>query len=713
MLSLPTPFYNTNRTHIRTYVQHLSHIISSFLTDRHNHKTPTIAHLSAHLRNSVHNGVMGTSARTPIDNPTSAPEKTAAPHAGSGKAFITSREGMIATATLVAIVLYLALRYAFHLDGWAANWPLVAMVIVGGIPLTIEVIRGAIKARGGADMLAALSIIAAIAMGEWLVAAIIVLMLSGGEALEEAASKRASATLDALAKRSPTVAHKLHGTSLADGTSDVHADQIDVGDLIVVLPHELCPVDGEVVDGHGSMDESYLTGEPYVVPKSKGSAVISGAINGEVALIIAATASAKDSRYAKIVGVLKEAENNRPPMRRMADRLGAWYTIIALVLAGIGWGISGDPSRFLAVLVIATPCPLLIGVPVAIIGAISQSARRGIIVKNPAMLEDVGRVKIVMFDKTGTLTYGRPSVTDVITPGAALPQPFSADQVLALTAAIEKYSKHPLASAIVREAENRQLTVPEADTISEHPGQGLVGEVSGHTVRLTNRKGLAKEDPESVDQLPPTAAGMESVVLIDDKYAATLQFRDEPRLTASSFIEHLPHKHGVEEMMILSGDREAEVRHLANQVGIKTVHGGMSPEDKLAMVREKSKYGPTLFLGDGINDAPAMTAASAGIAFGATSDVTSEAADAVVLDSSLERLDDLLHIGTRMRRIALQSVIGGMGLSILGMGLAVFGLLTPLMGAIAQELIDVLAIANAARVGIGKKELSDFDQSSQ
>ncbi|MEJ5919860.1 heavy metal translocating P-type ATPase [Corynebacterium sp. H78] len=636
-----------------------------------------------------------------------APTATTASAPGRGvKAFFTSADGAIATATLIAIVLHLVLRYGLHYDSWAAHWPLIAMVVVGGIPLTIDVIKGAIKARGGADMLAAMSIIAAVLMGEWLVAAIIVLMLSGGEALEEAASKRASATLDALAKRSPTVAHKLRGTTLADGTDDVHADSITVNDLIVVLPHELSPVDGEVVDGHGSMDESYLTGEPYVVPKSKGSTVISGAINGEAALTIRATAAAKDSRYAKIVGVLREAENNRPPMRRMADRLGAWYTVIALILACLGWAMSGDPSRFLAVLVIATPCPLLIGVPVAIIGAISLSARRGIIIKNPAMLEDVGRVTTVMFDKTGTLTYGRPSVTEVITPHRSA---ISADEVLAFAAAVEKYSKHPLASAIVREAADRNLEVPEVDTISEHPGQGLIGEVAGRAVRITNRAGLAKFDPQSVVQLPPTAAGMESVILIDDSYAATLQFRDEPRSTASSFIEHLPKKHGVKEMMILSGDREAEVRHLAQQVGIDTVFGGMSPEQKLDMVREKTTEGPTLFLGDGINDAPAMTAASAGVAFGATSDVTSEAADAVVLDSSLERLDDLLHIGTRMRRIALQSVIGGMGLSIIGMILAVFGLFTPIMGAIAQEIIDILAISNAARVGIVRKGLSDFD----
>lgn len=238
--------------------------------------------------------------------------------------FLTSSEGMIATATLLAICIHVVLRFGFDFQSWSGNWPLVVMVVIGGVPLTIDVIKGAIKARGGADLLAAMSIIAAVAMGEWLVAAIIVLMLSGGEALEDAASKRASATLDALAKRSPTVAHRLRGESLSSGTDDVHADQVLVGDRVVVLPHELCPVDGEVVEGRGAMDESYLTGEPYVVPKSQGSAVISGAINGEVALVIEATAAAQDSRYAKIVGVLKEAENNRPPMRRMADRLGAW-----------------------------------------------------------------------------------------------------------------------------------------------------------------------------------------------------------------------------------------------------------------------------------------------------------------------------------------------------------------------------------------------------
>lgn len=642
------------------------------------------------------------------------PASTASPGRSAGAAlreFASSREGILASAAIVAIAIHLILRYLTDIGGtptgdWIVKAPLVVVVLAGGVPLIIDVVKAAIRSAGGADMLAAISIVTAVALDEWLVAAIIVLMLSGGEALEEAASKRASATLDALARRSPTTAHRLRGTDLADGVDEVPADDIEVGDLVVVFPHELCPVDGDVVAGHGSMDESYLTGEPYVVSKSPGSAVISGAVNGEVALTIEATARAVDSRYAKIVGVLHEAEENRPPMRRLADRLGAWYTLVAVALGALGWIVSGDPTRFLAVVVVATPCPLLIGVPVAIIGAISLSAKRGIIVRNPAMLEDVGRVRTVMFDKTGTLTYGRPVVTEIHTPDDG-----DEERVLALAAAIEQYSRHPLATAVIRAAEDRGLALPDVESVSEKPGKGLVGVVDGCTVRLTNRKGCVAVDPASAAALPATRTGLEAVVLVDERFAALVRFRDQPRSSAADFIAHLPRHHGVERMMIISGDRATEVEHLAAQVGIDEVHAGVSPEGKLEIVREHTAKAPTLFLGDGINDAPAMAAASAGVAFGTTSDVTTEAADAVVLDSSLERLDDLLHIGARMRRIALQSVLAGMGLSILGMILAVFGLLTPLAGAIAQEVIDILVILNAARVPFVRGELADFDES--
>ena len=587
-------------------------------------------------------------------------------------AFLRSFEGALAAATLVAIAAHLLLT-AVGADNRLADVPVWVVVVVGGAPLVWQVLRAMLRREAGADLLAAVSIVAAVLLDEWLVAAIIVLMMSGGEALESAATARASATLDALARRSPAVAHRLMGADLAGGTEDVAAEDVRPGDLIAVLPHELCPVDGRVVAGHGSMDESYLTGEPYVVPKSVGSAVLSGAVNAKAVLTVRATARAEDSRYAQIVGVLRDAEERRPPMRRLADRLGGWYTLLALALGVAGWAVSGEPHRFLAVVVVATPCPLLIGVPVAMIGAISLAAKRGIIVRNPAVLEQLDHVDTVMFDKTGTLTYGRPVVTEVLARDGV-----DAGDVMAAAAAVEEYSRHPLAAAVVEHVRTRRLGVPAVTSVSEEPGQGLVGDVEGRRIRLTNRTGAVAVDPAAAELLPGTTSGLEAVVLVDDRYAATLRFRDQPRSDAVDFIAHLPQHHGIVRTMIVSGDRESEVRYLAGLVGIDEVHAGVSPERKLEIVREHGADGLTLFLGDGINDAPAMAAATVGVAFGAGSDVTSEAADAVVLDSSLERVDDLLHIGRRMRRIALQSALGGIGLSAIGMGLAVAG--TPLTG---------------------------------
>ncbi|MET0832134.1 MAG: heavy metal translocating P-type ATPase [Acidimicrobiia bacterium] len=636
--------------------------------------------------------------RAPTDTASSAPVSPS-----RLATFVASFEGRLAVGALLGVSLTLALRATVP-DGapwWVAELPVIFVVVAGGVPLVVEIIRDLLRRQAGADLLAATSIVAAALMGEWLVGAIVVLMLSGGEALEEAATSRASATLDALARRSPTVAHRLRGDDLSGGTDDVAAADIEVGDRIVVLPHELCPVDGEVVGGRGSMDESYLTGEPYVVPKSVGSRVLSGAVNGEVALTVEATARAADSRYAQIVGVLEEAEQQRPHMRRLADRLGVWYTVAAFAVAILGWAVSGDPGRLLAVLVIATPCPLLIAVPVAIIGAISLAAKRGIIVRDPGMLEQVSRVRTVLFDKTGTLTYGRPTVTDVE------PDPgVDADRVLALAASVEAYSRHPLATAIVEEARRRGLQPRPVSDVSERPGAGLTGRVDGHTIRITNRGGARAEDPEAA--VPEPRAGMEAVVLLDGRYAATVRFRDQPRGGAADFVAHLPRRHGVARTVIVSGDRPGEVEHLARLVGIDEVHAGVSPEGKLDIVRAETAEASTLFLGDGINDAPAMTAATVGVAFGANSDVTTEAAGAVVLDSSLERLDDLLHIGERLRRIALQSAVGGIVISVVGMGLAVAGLLTPIAGVVTQELIDLASILNAARVAMVRGSMADF-----
>ena len=624
------------------------------------------------------------------------------PRAGLGvlpyaRALAHSARGRIAIATLIAMAISALLSMTDVAEPWPSI-PLALATAAVGLPLLWRVVRDAAHRSFGADLLGLLALVSSALLREWWVAVIIALMLSGGEALEEAASARASAVLEALAHRSPTLAHR----RLPDGSlQEIAVTEVEIDDVLVLLPHEICPVDAVVTEGRGAMDESYLTGEPYVVPKAPGSAVLSGAINSTQLLVLRASKRAQDSRYAQIVGVLERAEGQRPPMRRLADRLGAGYTLIALVLAISGWVVSGDPNRFLAVVVIATPCPLLIGVPVAIIGAISLAARNGIIIKDPAMLERLSTARTMIFDKTGTLTYGQPTLADV-----TLAEGFEREEVLCLAASLEQYSRHPLASAVMRAAEGIDLS--SADQVSEEPGRGLRGVVDGRRIAVTGRKAMTASFPLLAAQLPPESAGLECVILVDDDYAATLGFRDEPREGAREFIAHLGGRHGVVRTMLLSGDRSSEVTYLADRVGLTEIHASVSPERKLEMVREATALAPTAFLGDGINDAPAMTAATVGIAFGKNNDVTAEAADAVVLDSSLDRLDELMHIGRRMRRIALQSAIGGIVLSSIGMVLAVLGILPPIVGAVCQEVIDVLAILNASRVAWVRRPMSDF-----
>lgn len=617
------------------------------------------------------------------------------------KQFLYSRNGIIAVLSLLAIIASLVISVT-PAPWWGSELPLWLITALGGAPLVWDIVKNLRASAPGADILAAISIIGAALLGEWMVAAIIVLMLSGGEALEEAASARASDVLNALARRAPSTAHRV----TAGTTVDVEVDDVRPGDELLILPHEICPVDGEVVSGHGLMDESFLTGEPYHITKSVGSQVMSGAVNGDVALTVKATKEAVDSRYAQIVGVLSEAEANRPPIRRIADRLGSWYAAIALIMGAIGWIVSGDPVRFLAVIVIATPCPLLIGIPVAIIGAISLAARAGIIVKDPSALELIPETEVMMFDKTGTLTYGRPALVEVVTASD-----FEENQVLALAAALEGYSRHPLSAAIRAAAEERvgSESAYVVTRVSERPGRGLAGTINDHDVLITSRsKALAELGDGSEVKVPPATGSMECVVVIDGAYAATMRFRDEPRQDAHRFISHLRPDHGVVRTMLISGDQSSEVDYVAHSVGIDEVHAGCSPEEKLEIVERETAQHPTLFLGDGINDAPAMAAASVGVAFGANSDITAEAADAVVLDSSLERLDELIHVSLRMKRIAMQTAVGGMALSFIGMVAAVLGFLPPIVGAIGQEIIDIAAILNAARVAIRRKPMADF-----
>lgn len=587
------------------------------------------------------------------------------------------------------------LRYVFKVPGSLTVLPLYAGVALGGLPLLFTLTRKLLARDFGADVIAGISIITAVLLGQYLVAAIVVLMLSGGAGLEQYAARRSSSVLAALARRMPEIAHRVSNAKI----EDLSIDKVAIGDTLIVFPHEICPVDGAVVEGQGVMDEAYLTGEPFVISKAPGSQVLSGAVNGDTALTIVASRLPEESRYAKIVQVVSASEQNRPHLRRVGDQLGAWYTPLALGVGLIGWLLSGDSHRFLAVLVIATPCPLLIAIPVAVIGAISLSAARGIIIRNPAILEQVDRCRTLIFDKTGTLTYGRPALTEIIcAPG------FEKDAVLRAAASLERYSKHPLAGAILKAAEESHLAFRSVTQVAEKAGQGLVGALDECVVQITGRSRI---DSGGVE-LPPMAGGLECVVLIDEKYAALFRFRDAPRRDSSPFVRHLGPSHQVDKVMLVSGDRESEVRYLAESVGISEVHFGKSPEEKLSIVKEEAARAKTLFVGDGINDAPALLAATVGVAFGQGSDVTSEAADAVILESSLGKVDELIHIGRRMRSIALQSAIGGLGLSILGMIAAALGYLPPVSGAIAQEIIDLASVLNALRVVIPFGELTDF-----
>ena len=610
------------------------------------------------------------------------------------------QESLVAILAVAGIAIHLVLRYITAASQRAADAPLLVVLLIGGTPLVLRLARDGLRGKFGADHLAGISIVASSLLGEYLAGAIIVLMLAGGETLEHFAVAHATSVLRALAARVPTLAHRRLGPAF----EDVPVREVRIGDELSVLPHEICPVDGEVIQGHGAMDESYLTGEPFRISKGPGAAVLSGAINGGASLVIRATRVVADSRYAQIMRVMQEAEQRRPQLRRLGDQLGAWYTPVALVVASLAWWLSGHPIRFLSVVVVATPCPLLIAIPVAIIGSISTAARRGIIVKDPAALEQLVLCRTMILDKTGTLTLGQPTLAE-----EHYAPPFTRDAVLPIVAALEQYSRHPLANAIMQAAEEAGFARPDADWVREEPGVGLRGQVKESTLLITGRlyaaqRGLLPEQP--VD----APGGLECVVIVDGAYAATFRFRDVPRVESRPFVQHLGPRHGFTRVLLVSGDRDVEVRRLADLVSITEIHADTSPEEKVAIVRRETKAAKTVFVGDGINDAPALMTATVGIAFGRQSDVTAEAAQVVIIDSSLSKVDGLLHLSRRLRRVALESAVGGMALSGIGMAFAAYGFLSPVVGAVLQEVIDLVVVLNALRTARNPRMQSDFDE---
>nr|HAT8712645.1 heavy metal translocating P-type ATPase [Legionella jordanis] len=601
--------------------------------------------------------------------------------------------------SLLAILIHLCLRW---FASALAELPLIAIIILSGIPLFLAILFKLFRGNFGADSLAALALLTSVILHEYLAATLIILMLASGQSLEQYAMRKASSVLMALAARMPAKAHRKDGQSI----TDINLDELRIGNSVVVYPFETCPVDGDVIEGHGYMDESYLTGEPYLIAKAPGTQVFSGAINGESPLTIEASKLPSDSRYAAIVEVLREAEQKRPNLRRLGDQIGAIFAPIALILAGLAWYYTGSAIRFLSVLVIATPCPLLLAIPISLIGAISRAAKLSIIIRDPTVLERLPLCRTAIFDKTGTLTYGEPKLTKIRA------QNIDDDKILQYTASLEKYSKHPLAKAILKAAKDRNLELLEASHVSEKPGQGLTGIIDGQTVHVSSRKKFQDQFPTQANELPPIEHGLECIVLLNNQFAAAFSFHDAPRKESKSFIRHLGPSHAFEKIMIVSGDRESEVKYLSELLNLKDIHASQSPEQKLNIVREECKKAPTVFMGDGINDAPALTAATVGIAFGQSSNITAESAGAVILDNTFIKVDELIHLGLKTRRVVLQSALGGMLLSLIGMGFAAFGFIPPVAGALLQELIDVLAILNSLRLSFGKKIAIDLPTSA-
>lgn len=605
-------------------------------------------------------------------------------------------QSYIALLSLISICAYFAMAVA---GNSMSGISLLFMIVIGGVPLCLQIIFKLFRGNIGADSLAAIALVTGVILDQYLAATLIIFMLASGQTLEQYAMRKASSVLLALVERMPSTAHRKVNQLI----EDIPLLQIKRGDLIIIYPHETCPVDGVVIEGHGSMDESYLTGEPYQISKTVGTMVLSGAINGESLLVIKATQLPADSRYTAIVKVLEEAEQKRPSLRRLGDQIGAIFAPIALSLAFAAWYFTGDAIRFLSVLVIATPCPLLIAIPIAIISAISKAAKQAIIIKDPTVLEQLPTCKTAIFDKTGTLTYGKPTLTDIFKVTK-----YTQNQILQYVGSLERYSKHPLASAVLKAMKEQNIKHLESANISEKPGQGLYGIIDGHTILITSRKKLLKIMPQNSHLLPELSPGLECVVVMDGAYAATLHFHDAPRADSQSFINHLGPYHQFKKIMLVSGDRESEVNYLAHLLNITEVYASQSPEQKLTIVRHEIKKAPTVFMGDGINDAPALTAATVGIAFGQYSNITAKAAGAVIMENTLSKVDELIHLSINTRRIVSQSAIGGMMMSVIGMGFAAAGFINPIAGAIVQEIIDLLAIVNALRLAFGSKITIDL-----
>ncbi len=580
----------------------------------------------------------------------------------------------------------------------AGDWRYAKMVweiglIGAGLPVVARTIRGIFRGVFAADLVASLSIVTAAIIYEPFAGLVIVLMQTGGEALEKFAERRASAAVSELERNAPRIAHLLTPTR---GLVDVPVGRVEAGDTFLVRPGELIPCDGRVLSGISEIDVSQLTGEAIPVPAVAGTNVMSGSLNAHGVLSIKATARAAESQYSRIVELVRSAQASKAPLQRLADRYAIWFTPLTLLICVLAWAFTQSWVIVLAVLVVATPCPLILATPVAIIGGINRAARRKIIMRHGAALEYLSGATIAVFDKTGTLTIGKPSVGKVVTlPG------FSEKKVLTYAAAVEHGSSHLLARVVVDEATRRYGRLPEASQHRESPGQGLVGLVNDTDVVIGSRVFVATKATVSLEEFTPyegSEAGLRAYVLLDGKPAGIIEYNDAIRAELPALLSRL-RDFGIRQRILLSGDRLANARAVGKLAGMDQIYGELLPADKAAIVsRYRAGGDVVLMVGDGTNDAPALTAADVGIALaGHGGGVTSEAADVVILVDDLSKVGDAVGISRRSMRIARQSIVAGLAMSAIAMVFAAFGYIPPTAGALLQEGIDVAVIFNALR----------------
>ena len=587
----------------------------------------------------------------------------------------------------------LALGLAAHFSGWEhlAGPIWVAATVPVLIVLLIEILVSLRRGDVGLDIVAALSMLAALVFAEYLAAVVVAVMYSGGQYLESFAERRASREMTALLARVPRSTLRQRNGRL----EEVALEAVEPGDRLVIRKGDVVPVDGAVVDGVAVLDQSALTGESMPVQQKVGDPVLSGSTNAGEAFHLAATRRAAESTYAGIVRLVAAAQRSRAPMSRLADRYAMVFLAATVALAGAAWAWTGDPIRAVAVLVVATPCPLILAVPVAIVSGLSRAAKQGILIKGGQALETLARVRSLVIDKTGTLTHGRARVVSIDVASGQ-----SADELLRIAASLDQASKHMIAQAIVEEAQKRGLKLAVPGDVVETAGEGLEGRVEGHHVvvggyRFVSERVLGVGLSLWRADRPAGAAAV--AVGIDGKFAGVLILADELREGTRALLQSL-RELGVERIVLATGDRQDVAELVARGLSIDALRSELTPDQKTLVVLSERKHGPVMMIGDGVNDAPALAAADLGVAMGAKGAAASaEAADVVLLVDQLDRILPAMGIARRSRFIALQSVYAGIGLSVAGMIAAALGFISPVQGAVMQELIDIAVILNALR----------------